>query len=65
MSPRTADAAVEDYGYFDDEAREFVLTTPRPPRHWKNILFNKHSSKLAPSNAAIVFQDFCFFSLNC
>lgn len=33
--------AVENWGYFDDAAREFVLTTPRPPRHWKNILWNR------------------------
>lgn len=31
---------VENWGFFDDNAREFVLTTPRPPRPWKNILWN-------------------------
>ncbi len=31
---------VEGFGYFDPEAREFVLTTPHAPRPWKNILWN-------------------------
>jgi len=38
MSSRSA---VENWGYFDDDSREFVLTTPRPPRHWRNILWNR------------------------
>ena len=31
----------ERFGHFDDEAREFVITTPRTPRPWQNRLFSE------------------------
>ncbi len=30
----------EKYGYFDDKAREFVITNPYPPRPWMNYIGN-------------------------
>jgi cellobiose phosphorylase len=48
---------VEHWGYFDDEAREFVLTTPRPPRHWKNILWNRrYNAQPTQSGAGISYR---------
>ncbi len=32
--------ALAQFGHFDDARREFVLTNWRPPKPWKNILFN-------------------------
>ena len=32
---------VARYGRFDDDRREFVLTNWRPPKPWKNLLFNR------------------------
>lgn len=29
-----------DYGYFDDERNEFVITTPLTPRPWQNRMWN-------------------------
>ena len=26
------------YGYFDEAAREYVITTPRTPRPWVNVI---------------------------
>ena len=31
---------MKEYGYFQKEGREFVITTPNTPRHWYNYLFN-------------------------
>lgn len=31
---------MKEYGYFQNEGREFVVTTPNTPRHWYNYLFN-------------------------
>lgn len=31
---------MKEYGYFQNEGREFVITTPNTPRHWYNYLFN-------------------------
>ncbi|MFT4106581.1 MAG: hypothetical protein QM657_12540 [Lacrimispora sp.] len=31
---------MSEYGYFQKEGREFVITTPDTPRHWYNYLFN-------------------------
>lgn len=33
--------SIEQFGYFDDDAREFVITTPRTPRPWQNRLFSE------------------------
>jgi len=31
---------MKEYGYFQKNGREYVITTPRTPRHWYNYLFN-------------------------
>lgn len=31
---------MKEYGYFQNQGREFVITTPNTPRHWYNYLFN-------------------------
>ncbi len=33
---------MNDYGYFDDAAREYVITDPFPPAPWINYLSNGH-----------------------
>lgn len=47
-----ADAVVENWGYFDDAKREFVLTTPTPPRPWKNILWNHRFNTQPTQNSS-------------
>jgi cellobiose phosphorylase len=32
----------EPFGRFSDDGREFVIATPRTPRHWYNYLWNDH-----------------------
>ena len=35
-----------EYGYFDDNAREFVITNPKTPYPWINYLVMKGSIRL-------------------
>jgi len=57
MNADRTHAPVEDWGHFDDEAREFVLTTPRPPRHWKNLLWNaRYNCQPTQAGAGISYR---------
>ncbi|MEI6033562.1 MAG: hypothetical protein WCS65_04665 [Verrucomicrobiae bacterium] len=40
MSKKTAKDPIGKFGRFDDEANEFVITTPQTPRRWENRLWN-------------------------
>lgn len=31
----------KEFGYFDDEKNEYVITTPLTPRLWENRIWNK------------------------
>ncbi len=42
LDKRIKSIPVENWGYFNIPEYEFVLTTPTPPKHWKNILWNQH-----------------------
>ena len=39
---RKASALSNRYGHFSADGREFVITDPRPPRPWTNIVANPH-----------------------
>ena len=44
------------FGHFDDDAREYVITTPRTPLPWINYLAARLSLALSPTRrAATVF----------
>lgn len=40
------------YGYFDDENREYVITTPRTPLPWINYLGSEDFFSLVSNTAA-------------
>ncbi|TVQ82708.1 MAG: glycosyl transferase family 36, partial [Bacteroidetes bacterium] len=35
-----------DYGYFTEDFREFVITNPETPRPWFNYMWNEHYAGL-------------------
>lgn len=40
------------YGYFDDEAREYVITNPKTPWPWINYLGNREFFSSSPTQPA-------------
>ena len=40
-----------DYGRFDDERRQYVITNPLPPRPWINYLGNRRLGAFISQNA--------------
>ena len=40
-----------EYGYFDDETREYVITNPRTPESWRNFFGNEKYSVEITNNA--------------
>lgn len=41
------------FGYFDDKAKEYVITTPKTPLPWINYLGNETFSPWFPIHAGV------------
>ena len=52
------------YGYFDDEKREYVITTPKTPYPWINYLGNHDDSFSCHHDSSLWYLPFVALDWN-